>query len=297
MDPGIKEPKPLVNGIPPKVICHLTHHDGPGITCQPHYHTYIEMLYCLSGDMDVWLNDSYYKFQRGDLLIVNSNEVHTIKAVAPGVHDYIVLRFEPEILYDSSQSILEVKYVLPFILNNNTPQKVFSHPEIYFTQIPQLMKDSLSEYEKKEYGYELAIRSNICRIFLWILRHWHHMGISLSPAASGASELITKLQVVLDYIAEHYDENISAYDMAKLCNLSYSYFSRTFKQTMRRSFNDYLNFIRVTEAEKLLMSTDMNTTEIAYAVGFSSASYFIKIFHEHKQVSPSKFKKNFMEEI
>ena len=85
--------------------------------------------------------------------------------------------------------------------------------------------------------------------------------------------------------------------MARLCNMSYRYFSRIFKRVMNKSFNDYLNFVRITEAEKLLTATDMNITEIAYATGFSSSSYFIKIFSKYKNVSPSRFRKRFLSEI
>ena len=63
---------------------------------------------------------------------------------------------------------------------------------------------------------------------------------------------------------------------------------------MNRSFNDYLNFVRITEAEKLLVSSDKTVTEIAYETGFSSSSYFIKIFERYKGMPPSAFRKKFL---
>lgn len=288
-----REPNYMIDGISQKIVCHLQTGEGAKQTCDAHYHGYIELLYCLSGTFSVWLNNKYYGFHTGDLLVVNSNEVHAVQSVSEGINSYIVLRFEPEILYDSTQNIFEVKYVLPFMLNNAMPQKVFTYNEIYSTDIPRLMHDSLDEYLNGEYGFELAIRSNICRIFVWILRHWKRIGIQLPASASSDSEHIKGLQKVLDYMSLNYSESISAYHMAELMNLSYSYFSRIFKRLMNKSFNEYLNYIRVTEAEKLLIASSMNITHIAYEVGFASSSYFIKIFSRYKSVSPAQFRKNY----
>lgn len=297
MNKAIMEPKPQQNGITPKILCHYQKSDGIGECCMSHYHTYIELLYCIGGTFSVWLNSKNYIFRTGDLLVINSNEVHIIQSVSKDGGEYIVLRFEPEILYDSSQDIFEVKYVLPFMMNNATPQKVFPYSEIYATDIPALMHDALNEYIEQRSGFELALRSDIYRIFVWILRYWNSNGISLPDAGALTSEYIKTIYSVLDYISEHYSEEISAESMARFCNMSYSYFSRIFKRVMNKSFNDYLNFVRITEAEKLLAATNMNITEIAYATGFSSSSYFIKIFSKYKNVSPSRFRKRFLSEI
>lgn len=294
MKQGYREPKPIINGVSPKMICELQ--SGDRLGCHTHYHTYIELIYCLNGAFNVWLNSRHYTFQTGDLLVINSNEVHAIQSAGEGASAYIVLRFEPEILYDSSQNTFNMKYVLPFIIDNVTLQKIFTHEEMYADEIPKLMHDALDEYKNRRYGYELAIRSDICRIFVWILRHWHDMGIEVLSSGAAASEHIKSLQRVLDFMSEHYSENISANDMAKLANMSYSYFSKVFSQVMNRSFNDYLNYIRITEAEKLLMSTDMNITQIAVETGFSSSSYFIKIFDKYKKASPTQFRKKFLSE-
>lgn len=228
--------------------------------------------------------------------MVNSNEVHEIEALNNEVGAYIVFRVEPEVLYDSAKDVFGIKYVMPFMFNIESPQKIFRHEEIFNTDIPSLMHDGYNEYEKKKYGYELALRSDICRIFMWILRYWADRGVKIPSMGAAESEHIKSMRKVLDFISEHYRENISSNDMARLANMSYSYFSKVFGRVMGRNFNDYLNFIRITEAEKLLASTDMNITEIAYETGFSSSSYFIKIFEKYKNLSPSNFRKHFLRE-
>ncbi len=297
MSEAYLEPKYKYGGVTMKIVCEKQDFDGCCLCCVAHYHSYIELIYCLGGEYSVLLGNVSHKFMSGDLLVINSNEVHTIQSVSPDGGSYIVLRFEPELLYDSTRDVFEVKYVLPFMINNATPQKIFKNSEIYCTDIPTLMYDALNEYNERRNGFELVLRSDICRIFVWILRYWDGSGITLRTAEAVDSEHIKIMQTVLDYIAVHYSEDISAESMARLANMSYSYFSRVFRRVMNKSFNDYLNFVRTTEAERLLTSTDMSITEIAYDTGFSSSSYFVKIFGEYKGISPSKFRKRFLEEI
>ena len=64
---------------------------------------------------------------------------------------------------------------------------------------------------------------------------------------------------------------------------------------MGKTFTEYLNYVRITEAEKLLLSTEMNITEVAAETGFSDSSYFIKQFRHFKNVSPKQFKKKFIQ--
>lgn len=264
-----------------------------GQTANLHSHSYIEILYTLGGRFNVWLDGKYFEFAKGDMVIINSQEVHCINSVED-VPDggYICLRFTPDILYGSTKEILELKYVLPFLTNHNPPQKVFTAAEIKNTDIPELMHEIYDEYDKREYAFELAIRADIYRIFLWILRYWKNAGLDAENKVN--LDLAKKLQPVIDYISVHYSEPLTAESMAEYANLSYSYFSRSFKQLTERGFSEYLNFIRITESEKLLLTTDMNITEIAMSVGFSTSSYYIQQFRLYKNVSPKQFKKAFM---
>ncbi|MFR2464209.1 MAG: helix-turn-helix transcriptional regulator [Clostridia bacterium] len=63
---------------------------------------------------------------------------------------------------------------------------------------------------------------------------------------------------------------------------------------MQKTFREYLNFVRISEAEKLLLNTDLNITEIAMEVGFSSSSYFIEQFKQLKSISPKRFRQRLL---
>lgn len=264
------------------------------VICTPaHMHEYIETLYCTDGSYVIWLNGMRYEFSKGDLVIINSREVHSIYSLTESTGGYICARFLPDTIYTSTASAFDIKYVMPFILSNSKHPRVFKCEEIENTFIPDMMNEILDEYRNKEYGYELALKTDIARIFLWIVRYWHNLNIDFSAPDISSRDMLERMQMALDFISKNYYDDIKASEVADMCNLSYSYFSRIFKQYMRKSFSEYLNYIRMSNAEKLLASTDMPITQIASECGFATSSYFIKMFREYKGISPKQFRKTF----
>lgn len=137
----------------------------------------------------------------------------------------------------------------------------------------------------------MAVKTDISRIFLWIVRYWHNLNMDPENEYTLSDDLIKRMQTALDFISENYSDDIKASEVAKKCNLSYSYFSRIFKQYMKKSFTEYLNYVRITNAEKLLISGNYSITEIAGLCGFTTSSYFIQQFKQFKHMSPKQFKK------
>ncbi len=264
--------------------------NGKGIMADAHIHDDIELIYATSGSFAVFLNGTRHNFLTGDLLIINAHEIHRIETLDDGLNSYIVLKFSPELIYNAEQSIFEIKYILPFILSNATRQKIISAPFLSESCIESAMHEAVTEYINRDYGFEIAIKMNICRIFLWILRFWHKNGVNLNIDSASQENYNGRMAKVFSYISENYTQNITVAQMAELCSMSYSYFSKVFKQITGRSFNDYVNYIRLREAERLLATTEMSVTEIAYNTGFSSSSYFVSKFREHKCTTPKKYR-------
>lgn len=282
------------NGIAYPFRSHLQESHGQSVMVGAHYHAYIEILYCLSGEFKIVLDSVDFVLCCGDMAIINSMEVHHIFALSEQKNKYIVIRFHPELLYTTAESIFESRYVLPFTLQSSTHQKHFPSHEIQHTFIPELLNQILREDEQKKYGFELAIRNHIGRIFLWILRHWHEKNVLLNLDSHLNTQSIQRLQTVFDYVDTYYMQPVRVAHVANLCNMSYSYFSRFFKEKMQQSFSDYVNFIRVTKASNLLTTTDTSVTDIGFSVGFSTTSYFIEQFKLHKKQTPLQYRKRFM---
>ncbi len=256
------------------------HEEGP--MKYYHYHEYIEFLYALDADMVVWLNGDPHHMLSGDLIIINSEELHNI-AFNKDSH-YICVKFSPKILYFDDDSLIKFKYVTPF-LSDISPQKLFHENELNDVDVHRLSLEIMEEWRLQKPAYELSIRANIQKIFTGVIRYWNDQNVFHSKAMM--TEAIKK---ALLYISDNL-ESATARNTAAVCNLSYNHFSTVFKKTVGRSFIDYITLLRLNEAEKLLISTQKSITEIALSCGFSSTSHFIARFRAQKGITPGQLRK------
>ncbi len=95
----------------------------------------------------------------------------------------------------------------------------------------------------------------------------------------------------VEYIGKHYSEALNADTLAKMCNLSTSYFYKVFTQITDLTPNDYITTVRLAAAERLLNSTDLAIVEVATKSGFNSQSYFAVCFKSRHGISPKEYRK------
>ena len=80
-------------------------------------------------------------------------------------------------------------------------------------------------------------------------------------------------------------------EMAKLCHLSPSYFSRLFKKETGLAFSDYISSLKIEWAKEMLENTEASVAEISEQLGFNTPSYFIKSFKAHEHITPLSYRK------
>lgn len=93
------------------------------------------------------------------------------------------------------------------------------------------------------------------------------------------------------YIQENYDQPITIKDITNQLYIHNAYFSKLFNEHMGIGFCNYLNIVRVERAKDLLKYSDYQLKDISCKVGFSSHSYFNKVFKEVVGLTPLKFKR------
>ena len=99
------------------------------------------------------------------------------------------------------------------------------------------------------------------------------------------------VRIVKDHIREHYKENISLEEMAKLVDLNPVYLSVLFKRSTGENFNDYLTNIRITKAKSMLKDTNETIAAIAEGVGYANAKYFSQLFSKVVGINPTVYRK------
>lgn len=99
-------------------------------------------------------------------------------------------------------------------------------------------------------------------------------------------------QKILDYINDHYTEKIALDDVAKAVGLSRFHITHLIKEVTGKTIIQHVRQLRIQRAIQLLETTDMHYADIAYELGFSDQSYFIKQFRQRTGTTPAKYRKH-----
>ncbi|MGH4052021.1 MAG: response regulator [Clostridium sp.] len=100
---------------------------------------------------------------------------------------------------------------------------------------------------------------------------------------------------IIEYISNHYYEQLSLKQVADKFHFNYYYLSSYFSSHIAEGFSEYLNKIRMQKAVELLANEQIPVSEISFMVGYSDHSYFCKVFKKFKKLTPSKFRRNILD--
>jgi YesN/AraC family two-component response regulator len=114
-----------------------------------------------------------------------------------------------------------------------------------------------------------------------------------SPEFAGQSgKEADRLQTIFGYVLEHYKEDITIEDVAKMIMMSPSGFCRYFKNRTKKNFSHFVNEIRVGYACKQLIKSEFSISYVCQESGFNNMTNFNKQFKKILKQTPSQFRRN-----
>lgn len=245
-----------------------------------HFHEALEFLYITRGGIRCYLDSETLTLQPGDILFLNSNVPHKTESIGDKT-DCALFQFRNLSVFDS-----HLKHLVEFLSTAGVSAYIFREEDPDYVEMQYHLTAIAQANHSKGAAYEFFVASGIYAV-LGIL----HRKEFLSAAQDLMDpELLKKLQPVFQYIDENYAEHLTLEDLARCVGFHKAYFCRLFKQATGNTVVDYLNFVRVRKAEMLLRG-NRSAIEAAYLAGFSSPSYFTKIFKKYRLCTPSTYKK------
>lgn len=250
-----------------------------------HWHPHLEFIYVISGEARVDCNSSSYHIRKGDLIVVNSNELHHGIALTDDLLYYAII-VDPAVLHSQSADAIETKFIIPLIQNQLWIQNYVAQDN----QVKPLLFAIVDEITERPFGYELAVKSLLYQLLLHLLRNYVRK-VALENDYHPRIRNLERFTPVFQYIEKHYNKEITVEQLAALAGLSRYHFSRLFKELTNKTITEYINQIRIEKSEYLLRNTTMNISEIAHASGFNDIYYFSRTFKKNKNISPSQLRK------
>lgn len=255
--------------------------DRAGKLCDIHYHDEIELLLQMSGELVCHLDGSTLKVTPGQTLFIDSLIPHWTETLTPDC-SYILLQFDPNDFKSGNRQGRTAARYLPNLSRNSKQSARVIEDEV----IADSLQDIWTEYTQKEAGADKMILSHLYYLMGWLERNRY-----LSQESTFDEQTLQKLSPVLEYIDQNYGKpELSLEMVSDLLGLNSAYFCRTFKRATGHSFTDYLNHVRIAKSENLLRDTAMSVLDISMEVGFSSVSYYNRVFKKIKNCTPSVFR-------
>jgi two-component system, response regulator YesN len=115
-------------------------------------------------------------------------------------------------------------------------------------------------------------------------------GLSVAIAASQKSRLSEIVVRANEIITRNFTSDISLEGVARELGISPSYFSRLYKEQTGFNFIDYLIKVRIENAKKLFMNSDLSVKEISYMTGYGDPNYFSRLFKKITGMTPTEYK-------
>ncbi len=280
-DKHLREPMDMPDPeFPIKV--HTQRFDRAGVVLFPHHwHEHLEFLFIESGEAVFECGRTPFPVRAGDLIAVNSNELHYGISASDDLLYYAIIA-DTALLHSAASDSAETKFIAPIQQNRLLLSNHISGDQ----HISDSALTIIRELERREFGYELAVKAELYRLLALLLRR--HGVTELSQAEQTRRiQTIERFAPVLRHIDTHYQEPIFVEDLAALAGLSRFHFSRLFKELTGHTVSEYVNAVRLDRADYMLRHTQLTVSEIAAATGFNDIYYFSRTFKKHKQRTPS----------
>lgn len=262
--------------------------DKPDGCVSHHWHDEIEIIYILEGSRNVGVNNQIYHLETGDILLIGSRDIHYIFP-QPNLSKWMVIQFDSHLFDHYSMELSDKKYIKSLFINSkkhiNNKLDINVHKELE-KQILLLAE----EYEQKKEGYHMALKARLYDLIVTLVRQVSIQDDS-SLQKSKQTKKLESVDLVIQYIEEHYDEEISLEEIAKISNFSTFYFAHFFKEITGMTFGQYLNSYRIRKAEWYLTNRQEPISQIAFKVGFNSINTFNRTFKEENGCSPTQYRK------
>ncbi|MGB8454074.1 MAG: AraC family transcriptional regulator [Anaerocolumna sp.] len=252
----------------------------------PHGHSYLELHFVFEGQGKEKINGIEYTMKPGTFAIIFPYQVHEMHLQKDTKVLLYNLCLSTKTLFDQDEYGLVINKLLFDINLNastiydidlNTSQKVYT-----------LLSEIHTEYNGEKEWKNFMLKAKLIELFILLDRY------KKSFVSKGSNTIQNKpgndTWSIIHYVYKNWNTDITLKSLSKLFYLSEPYISTIFKQCLGISFHAFLRDLRIENACSLLTSSKMSITDIAYEVGYSSYSTFVRVFHKCKGVNPAMYR-------
>ncbi len=253
----------------PANIRHFVNHRSGG---RSHWHEEIELQYIVGGNAQPLCNLQPKTLKKGDILFVNSNELHAGN-VAPLNVEFYCFHINKE-----------------FFSNHIGNEHVVFNNVIRDAECAALLDEVIRLSHTDDFKARIAI-SRVMYEFFELCAERHTSAVLGEGDFKNHFKRVDKFNDMVKFIEEHSTEPLTVSSIAEKFFVTPSHFSHFFKKKSGKSVIQYLNEVRILKARLLLEQEDITISEVALQVGFDDINYFSRKFKQITGQTPTDYKR------
>lgn len=257
-----------------------------------HWHEEFEMAIIQEGELSYGFYDSRNQYQSrilkpGDGIFINSKVLHKARQNTPGTKIFSII-LPPDLFGLRSASYSYIQYVLP-VLEASIPGLFLCGGEEADAELLRSLQ-GLCDLPRESTCYELQCVERIFQIWrLLFVRLLKEPQLEQTPRAGRMQE--ERIRLMLSHIHTYYAENLTVEEIAEAAHIGKSECFRCFKRNLGQTPVEYLCNYRLSQAAYLLINSQQSISEVCFACGFGSNSYFGKLFRAKAGMSPGEYRR------
>lgn len=247
-----------------------------------HHHDFYEVFFFLGGKVTYRAEGQLYHLRPGDILLINPMVLHQ-PIIASDSPDY-----ERIILW------VDKAYLEQIAGGEGALSRCFEGAErIRLLHLPSSvqrveMTELLGRLVRECYGNEHGSSLYAEGLFLQIMVELNRLALHAGSRTEGEQDAPSLVASLLDYINEHYSENLSLEGLAKRFFISKYHLSHEFSRAIGTGVYRYIMLRRLTAAKQLLSEGDA-PGEVYIRCGFKDYTSFFRAFKAEYGISPKAF--------
>jgi AraC-like DNA-binding protein len=246
-------------------------------------HNFWEMCYVEKGEIDLCIDGQTQTLSAGDLAFVAPAATHSYKSAKGNENRAFVVCFE------CNSKAMKLLGDLPVAAGELTDciSKIVAESQNTFRMNE---KETLEVIAAPSFGGQQAVLLQLEYLLICLIRR---------ASASKFSEIVflddekfygDLVQDVMQYFQENVYRKLSLQDLCEKFNYSRSFLCDVFKRETGQSLFACFNRIKVEEAKRLLLETNLSVTEISAKFGFAEPKYFGALFKKETGLAPSQYR-------
>jgi AraC-like DNA-binding protein/quercetin dioxygenase-like cupin family protein len=272
-------------------LCSTTRLDcTPDKSVPWHWHNMFEISYIIKGELSLQTPDETHIISTGEIYFINNGVLHTCTAIGTIPCEYNTIQFDMHFLSGMYNSIYEEKYILPVMRNSALQLWQVKPDSLQHLKMIETVLRTVEISREEPFAFEFDLRNLLSDFWKMLLLDTEEIRAQASDVIRTSSTDTERLKLMTRYIKEHCGEKLTLEDIAAAADISTRECTRCFARCINTSPIVYLTQTRLSMAADLLSGSAKSIIEISEECGFSSPSYFGKVFREAMGCTPKEYR-------